>query len=116
MADNEVSEARAGVRPERGKSWDSVEIDEESLPWEADAFRGLMDAEMVSAYLGYPRGTIRSWGSRRKDGTGRGGAPSRFPEPLPRKLGNVVLWDEADIIAFRKRRDLEGRTKKKRDS
>ncbi|HEX9086124.1 MAG TPA: hypothetical protein VF867_01195 [Arthrobacter sp.] len=113
MAEDKVNEERAGVRPERGKSWDSVVIDEETLPSHPDALRGLMDAESVSRFLGYPRGTIRSWGFRRKDGTSKGGAPSKFPEPLERKLGNVVLWDEADIVAFRKRRATETKMKKK---
>lgn len=113
MADSETREAHTGVRPERGKSWDTVAIDEEALPQETNALNGLMDAELVSRFLGYPRGTIRSWGFRRKDGTGKGGAPSQFPEPIERKLGNVVLWNEADVIAFRNRRATEAKMKKK---
>jgi len=116
VADNEVNEVRTGVRPERGKSWDSVEIDEDALPLYPNHLRGLMDAESVSAFLGYPRPTIRSWGARKKGGTGKGGAPAKFPDPVDGKLGNVVFWDADDIIAFRQRRVADAKMKKKQDS
>ncbi len=65
-----------------------------------NAFRGLLDSDRVAAYLGVPRGTLRSWESRKADG--KPGIHSLFPEPLPERLGGASLWEESDIIAFKK--------------
>lgn len=75
----------------------------DELPEQTKALRGLMDADRVSAYLGVARGTLRSWESRRSEG--KPGGPKDFPAPLEDRLGAGALWDEADIVAYRRRRE-----------
>lgn len=69
-------------------------------PNNPDSVRGLMDSQRVAAYLGVPRGTIRSWAKRKSDGTP--GVHSKFPDPLPEQLGGTALWEEDDILKFKK--------------
>lgn len=75
----------------------------DQLPEQTRALRGLMDADRVSAYLGVARGTLRSWESRRAEG--KPGGPKDFPAPLDDRLGAGALWDEAEIVAYRRRRE-----------
>lgn len=73
------------------------------LPDRTGALRGLMDAERVSEYLGIARGTLRSWENRRA--AGKPGGPKDFPPPLADRLGGATLWEEADIVSYRLRRE-----------
>lgn len=72
----------------------------DTKPDDIDSVRGLLDSQRVADYLNVPRGTIRSWTKRKADGIS--GVHSSFPDPLPEQLGGTVLWDEADIRAFKK--------------
>lgn len=114
-----MPESEAGAKPQKatpqhGKAWVTVVVDQDSLPSQTNALRGLMDAERVSVYLGVPRVTIRAWESRRN--AGKTGAPAKFPSPLEDKLGNVVLWEEGDIVAFRKSLAAEAEARNARAS
>ncbi len=73
------------------------------LPEHPRSVRNLMDADRVSEYLGIARGTLRAWEHRRASG-GAGG-PKDFPPPIEDRLGGASLWEEADIVAYRRRRD-----------
>ncbi|KIC68696.1 hypothetical protein [Pseudarthrobacter phenanthrenivorans] len=75
------------------------------LPRHTRAVRGLMDAERVSEYLRVPRNTIRSWEKRRA--SGEPGANRDFPAPLADRLSGGALWEEADIVAFRLKREAQ---------
>jgi predicted DNA-binding transcriptional regulator AlpA len=68
-------------------------------PDEMDSVRGLLDGERVAAYLGIPRGTIRSWEKRKNDNIP--GVHTKFPNPIPERLGGTALWDAKDIRAFK---------------
>lgn len=74
------------------------------LPEHPESVRGLMDAQMVSNYLGLSRGTLRSWLKRRIEGT-PGGPPKDFPSPIDARLGGSALWDEPEVVAYRRRRE-----------
>lgn len=64
------------------------------------AVRGLLDADRVAEYLGVPRGTLRSWEKRKADG--KPGLHNKFPAPIPERLGGAALWDQTDILAFKR--------------
>lgn len=66
---------------------------------EMSPVRGLLDSDRVARYLGVERVTIRSWMNRKA--AGGGGFASRFPDPLPERLGGTALWDVEDIKAFK---------------
>lgn len=72
---------------------------ETNEPDEMHSVRGLLDSERVAAFLGVPRGTIRSWEKRKNDNIP--GVHMKFPNPIPERLGGTALWDAEDIRAFK---------------
>lgn len=83
---------------------------------ETNSVRGLLDSERLAAYLGVPRGTIRSWTKRKADGIP--GVHAKFPSPLEEQLGGTALWDEQEVRAFKAIIDEETqrRERKKKDA